>query len=124
MPGGAPPPPGGGTGPAATHGPMAGNAAQGMAKVKLGIQALTESLSMLPMGGKLHSKVAKAVSDIGADLQESVGEGGEKIQQLLDMIRTAKTGGGPPGAPPPGGGAPPVPPGMGAPPPPPAMLAA
>lgn len=130
MPGGAPPPmpgappPGGGTGPAATHGPMAGNAAQGMAKLKVALQALNESLTMLPMTGKLHSKVAKAVSDIGAEIADSAGSGGDQIQQLLDMIRTAKTQGGPPagasgGAPP---GAPPIPPGMGAAPPPPAML--
>lgn len=104
---------------------MAGNAAQGMAKVKVGLEALQAALPMLPMGGELHADVMKAVSSISKHLAEGgAGGGGDQIQQLLDMIRTAKTQGGPPAAPP-GGGAPPaIPPGLGAPPPPPAMLGA
>ena len=125
MGGAPPPPPGGGTGPAATHGPMAGNAAQGMAKVKVGLEALQSALPMVPMGSELHADLMKAVSSISKHLQQDGAQGGAQIQQLLDMIRTAKTQGGPPAAPPGGGGAPPMaPPGMGAPPPPPAMLGA
>jgi hypothetical protein len=126
-PGGASPPPvGGGTGPAATHGPMAGNAAQGMAKVKVGLEALQAALPMIPMGSELHADLMKAVSSISKHLSQGADQGGgAQIQQLLDLIRTAKTQGGPPVAPPGGGGAPPMaPPGMGVPPPPPAMLGA
>ena len=124
--GAPPPPPGGGTGSAATHGPMAGNAAQGMAKVKVGLEALQAALPMIPMGSELHADLMKAVSSISKHLQQDGAQGGgAQIQQLLDMIRTAKTQGGPPAAPPGGGGAPPMaPPGMGAPPSPPAMLGA
>ena len=125
--GGAPAPPiGGGTGPAATHGPMAGNAAQGMAKVKVGLEALQAALPMIPMGSELHADLMKAVSSISKHLSQDAGQGGgAQIQQLLDLIRTAKTQGGPPAGV--GGGAPAPPPsmpGMGAPPPPPAMLGA
>lgn len=101
---------------------MAGAAAQGMAKVRLGLEALQAALPMLPMGGDLHADVMKAVSTLSKHLQQGAADqGGGTIQQLLDMIRTAKTQGGPPAAAPPGGG-PPTMPGMGAPPPPPAML--
>lgn len=115
---------GGGTGPATSHGPLAGAASQGMAKVKLGLEALQAALPMLPMGGELHADVMKAVSSIAKHLAHG-GEqgGGATIQQLLDMIRSAKTQGAPPpGAPAPGGAAPPMMPGMGAPPPPPPGL--
>ncbi len=108
---------------------MAGNAAQGMAKVKVGLEALQAALPMIPMGSELHADVMKAVSSIAKHLSQGADQGGgAQIQQLLDLIRTAKTQGGPPvapggGASPPGGGGMP-PPGMGAPPPPPAMLGA
>jgi hypothetical protein len=130
--GGAPPSPaGGGTGPAAAHGPMAGNAAQGMAKVKVGLEALQSALPMIPMGSELHTDLMKAVSSIAKHLPQGADQGGgAQIQQLLDLIRTAKTQGAPPPMGPAGsGGAPgalgaPLPPGMPPPPPAPAMLGA
>ena len=123
---GAPPAPppqlaGGGTGPAATHGPMAGSAAQGISKVKVALEALQAALPMLPMGGELHTDVTKALSQLGKHVQQ--GQGGDVVQQLLEMIRNSKTQGAPamPGAPPPGGAAPPGMPPPGAMPPPPMM---
>ena len=127
MPGaGAPPPPGGGgTGPVTAGGPLAGSSTQGMAKVKLGLEALQAALPMIPMGSTLHTDVMKAVSSISKHLGEGEAGGqggGQQIQQLLELLRAAKLHGAPPqagmmpGAP---GGAPPPPPGAGAPPPPP-----
>lgn len=105
---------------------MAGSAAQGMAKVKLGLEALQAALPLLPMGGEIHNDVMKAVSTISKHLNTGGGDaGGGQIQQLLDMIRMAKSQGGPPMASPGGGGAPPpMMPGAPPPPPPPAMLGA
>lgn len=127
MPGSPPPPPmgGAGTGAATAPGPMAGGAAQGLSKVKIGLEALQAALPMLPMGGELHADVMKAVSTISKHLQDQSQGGGNQIQQLMEMMRAAKTqpnmagmmpgSGGPPGGAPPMAGAPP----MGAPPPPP-----
>lgn len=118
---GAPPPMGGATGPASAPGPLAGSASQGMAKLKIGLEALQAALPMLPMGGELHTDVMKAVSSLTKHLGDKGNDPGAGIQQLLEMLRNAKQGGAPPqaammpGGPPPGG-APPAPP-MGAPPP-------
>lgn len=122
MPGGpgAPPPPGmGGTGPATQPGTLAGNAQQGMAAVKTGLEALQKALPQLPMGSEIHTAVLKAMTDLGKHVEKAGGgdqAGG--VQQLLEMLRAAKmnpnaqaalpAGGG--GAPPPGGGMPPMPP--------------
>ena len=122
---GAPPPGGGGTGPVTAGGPLAGSAAQGMAKVKLGLEALQAALPMIPMGSELHTDLMKAVSSITKHLGDKGGEGGggQQIQQLLEMLRNAKMQGAPPqaGMMPGGPGGAPPPPGPGAPPPPPAM---
>ena len=98
---------------------MAGSASQGMSKVKIGLEALQAALPMIPMGSELHADVMKAVSSISKHLGDKGGAGGDQgggIQQLLEMLRNAKTQGGPPpqagmmpGAP---GGAPPPPPMM------------
>ena len=109
LPGAPPPPvPGAGTGPVAAPSPMAGNMQQGMTAVKLGLEALQKSLPQIPMGSKLHTAVLKAVADIGKNLQDEVG-GGDKaaqVQQLIEMMRNAKTNPNaqaamPQGAPPP-----------------------
>lgn len=101
---------------------MAGSAVQGMAKVKLGLEALQAALPMIPMGSELHTDLMQAVSKISKHLGDKGGEGGggAQIQQLLEMLRNAKTQGAPPqaGMMPGAGGAPPPPPGGGAPPPP------
>ena len=101
---------------------MAGSAVQGMAKVKLGLEALQAALPMIPMGSELHTDLMKAVSSITKHLGDKGGEGGggAQIQQLLEMLRNAKMQGAPPqaGMMPPGGGGAPPPPGGGAPPPP------
>ena len=95
---------------------------QGVAKIKLAIEAIQAALPMLPMGSEIHADAMKAVSSLSKHLAKDVGGGdGAGIQQLLEMIRNAKTQGAPPqaGMMPPGGGAPPppAPPPMGAPPP-------
>ena len=109
LPGAPPPPvPGAGTGPVAAPSPMAGNMQQGMTAVKLGLEALQKSLPQIPMGSKLHTAVLKAVADIGKNLQDE-GGGGDKaaqVQQLIEMMRNAKTNPNaqaamPQGAPPP-----------------------
>jgi hypothetical protein len=129
MPGAPPPPMGGaGTGAATAPGPMAGSAAHGMTSVKIGLEALQKALPQLPMGSELHSDVMKAISNISKHLSDQAGQGGGQIQQLMELMRAAKTGGGQPnmaammpgggaaagGAPPPPGGAPPPPPMPGA----------
>lgn len=91
-----------------------------MAAVKAGLELLQKGLPQLPMGGKLHQSVLKAVSDIGKHLSE---EGGGKdasamIQEMMNMARQAKLnpaagappmGGPPPMTPPPAPMAPPGP---------------
>ncbi len=124
MPGAPPAPAGGGVGAASAPGALAGAANQGIAKVKVGLEALQAALPMLPMGGEIHSDVMQCVAKLTKHLksqgQEGPGGGGG-IQQLLEMLRNAKTQGAPnpmaammpggaPGGPPPGGaGAPPPP---------------
>lgn len=125
MPGGAPsppppappgvppaPPPGAG---GMSSGPLAGSSAQGMSKVKVGLEALQAALPMIPMGSELHADVMKAVSSISKHMGEAAGAGGgggAQIQQLVEMIRNAKMQGQPPqaGMMPGGAGAPPPPP--------------
>jgi hypothetical protein len=117
-------PPPGGTGPAAAPGGMAGNQMQGMTQVKIGLEALTKALPMLPLGSDIQSAIMKAVEQIGKHLP-GAGQGGDPaamIQMLALMGREAKAnpmqaqalqhmgGGMPPGG---GGGAMP-PPGIGA----------
>ena len=120
--GGAPPQ--GGTGAASAPGAMPGAASHGMEKLKLGLKTLQEALPQLPMGSEIHTAVLKAVADVGKHLEKEGGMGappGANIQQLLEMLRSAKQSGAVPpqmpgpagGAPPPMGGAPPPPP-MGA----------
>ena len=74
-PGAPPPPGGGGTGPVTAGGPLAGSASQGMAKVKLGLEALQAALPMIPMGSELHTDLMKAVSSITKHLGDKGGEG-------------------------------------------------
>ena len=133
MPGGIPgaPKPIGSAGPAAMPTPMAGSQQQGMASLKVGLEALQKSLPNLPMGSALHQSVLKAVADIGKHLEKEGGTTGDQmgaIQQLMEMARAAKTqpsmaammpggappAGGPPGAPPMGAAPPPATPLMGA----------
>ena len=90
-----------------------------MSKVKMALEALQAALPSLPMGSELHTDVMKAVSSISKHLGDKGGGQGEGIQQLLEMLRNAKTQGPPPQAGMLPGGAPPPPmPGAGAPPPP------
>ena len=94
-----------------------------MDKVHVGLKALTDALSSLPIGSDLSHEIMAAIGKIGKHLPQG-GEGGDvqgKIQQLAMMARQAKAepgqmsalqgllGGG--GAPPPpaAGGAPPPP---------------
>ena len=118
----APPPPmGGGTGAAASHGPMAGSAMQGIQKVKLGVEALQAALPTLPMGGELHQAVMKAITDISKHMTSGQGgDAGGAIQQLIELMRNAKQQPGAAGAMPgaaPGGMPPPAMPPMSASPP-------
>ena len=119
----APKPPGM---PAMGGGALAGSAMQGLTKVKTALEMLQQALPMLPMGGEVHQDVMQSVAKLSKHLEKGPGDGGDKIQQLIEMIRNAKQNpgmagmmpGGAPGAPPPPpGGAPPPMPG-GAPPPP------
>ena len=103
--------PGAGTGPVAAPSPLAGTMQQGMTGVKLGLEALQKALPQIPMGSKLHTAVLKAVADIGKNLNDEGGKGGDPaamVQQLIEMARNAKTNpnaqaalpqGGPPPAP-------------------------
>jgi hypothetical protein len=106
---------------------MAGSQQQGLASLKVGLEALQKSLPNLPMGSALHQAVLKAVADIGKHLEKEGGTAGDQmgaIQQLMEMARAAKTqpsmagmmpggpAGGPPGAPP-GAPSPATPPMMG-----------
>ena len=119
-------PPPSGTGAASAPGGMAGNQMAGMEKLKLGLEALMESLPMLPIGSEVSNAVMKAATEIGKHLP-GAGEGGDPqamIQMLAMMGREAKAspmqgaalqgmmGGGGGAPPPPGAGGPP--PGMGA----------
>lgn len=114
LPGG--PPAGAGAGPATAPGPMPGSAHQGMAALKVAMEALQKALPQIPMGSKLHQSVVKAVGDIGKHMEDEGGgaAGGDQVQQLIEMIRNAKQNPGMAGMmPPPGGGmggAPPAPP--------------
>ncbi len=113
-----PPPPGGaGVGSAASPGPMAGSAAHGMTGVKIGLEALQKALPSIPLGSELHNDLMKAISSISKHIasDQGSGQGSNQIQQLMELIRAAKTGGAQPNMAammPPGGG------GAGAPPPP------
>jgi hypothetical protein len=123
MPGAPPPPmPGAGTGPVAAPSPMAGNAQQGVAAVKAALEFLQKALPQIPMGSKLHTAVLKAVEQIGKELTAE-GGGNDKsamVQQLMELMRNAKTNPNaqaalPQGAPPPQAPAMPAPmPPMGA----------
>lgn len=113
----APPGPPGGTGGATAPGPMMGNQAQGMAAVKVAMEALQKALPGIPMGSELHNEVLTALSKIGKHMQHPGGGGQDVIQQLVGMAReqhadpakeqalAGMMGGGAP--PPPGAGAPP-----------------
>ena len=107
-------PPMGGAGPATMPGPMAGSAQQGLAALKVGVEALQKALPQLPMGSALHQSVLKAIGDIGKHMEKEGSGGGDQmgaIQQLMELARAAKTqpnmagmmpgGAGGAGAPPP-----------------------
>jgi len=59
----------GGAGPATMPGPMAGSAHQGLAALKVGVEALQKALPQLPMGSALHQSVLKAIGDIGKHME-------------------------------------------------------
>ena len=117
-PGGAPG--GAGTGGATAPVPMLGGQAKAMEQVHVGLKALTQALSELPIGSELSNEIMSAVGKIGKHLPQG-GQGGDPqgaVQQLAMMARQAKAepgqanalqglmgGGGAP--PPPGAGAPP-----------------
>ena len=97
---------------------MPGAGVQGVAGVKVGLEALQKALPTLPMGSDLHSSVLKAISDISKHVGSEglpQPDQGDKIQALLALARNA----GGAGAPPPGLGpmAPPAPVPPGPPPP-------
>jgi hypothetical protein len=72
-------------------GGMDGMGRQGIAKAELGLKALQESLTEIPMGSDLHAAVLKAVSDISKHLKSGAGGGGGDqnavIQQLVALAR-------------------------------------
>lgn len=122
-----------GAGPATSPGPQPGAMAQGTMLVKLAMDALQKALPALPMGAPMHAAVLKALTDIGKHMDHGGTEAGDpasQIQQLIELIRQARSNsnpgaspGMPPGAPP---GAPPgmppgAPPQPGAPPAPPML---
>ena len=111
-------PPMGGAGPATMPGPMAGSAQQGLAALKVGVEALQKALPQLPMGSALHQSVLKAIGDIGKHMEKEGAGGGDQmgaIQQLMELARNAKTQPNMAGMMPGGAGAPPPPtPPMGA----------
>jgi hypothetical protein len=108
----------GGAGPATMPGPMAGSAQQGLAALKVGVEALQKALPQLPMGSALHQSVLKAIGDIGKHMEKEGAAGGDQmaaIQQLMELARNAKTQPNMAGMMPGGAGAPPPPtPPMGA----------
>lgn len=104
-------------------GPMPGNQAQGMAAVKLAVEALQKALPALPMGSDLHTAVLNALTGVTKHMDDNGpqpgGDQSDMIQQLVALARQGQSG-SPLGAMmPPGGGAPP--PGAAPPPPPPGM---
>jgi hypothetical protein len=68
---------------------MAGSAQSGQAKVKLGIEALQKALPELEMGTPLHTAVLKAVADIGKAVDKGADDQAAKVQQLMQMARSA-----------------------------------
>ena len=122
MPGAPQPPsaPPGGTGAAMAPAPMAGMGRQGMAKAQMGLKALQESLSEIPMGSDLHAAILKAVTEVTKHMKQPEG-GGDQNAIIQQLVALARQQGQPPQAQAmqgmfPGGGSPP-PPGAGAPPP-------
>ena len=98
-------------------GPMAGSAQQGLAALKVGVEALQKALPQLPMGSALHQSVLKAIGDIGKHMEKEGAGGGDQmgaIQQLMELARAAKTQPSMAGMMPGGAGAPPPTPPMGA----------
>lgn len=119
MPDGMTPPmPQGGTGAATAPKPMMGAAAQAMALVRAGLEALQKSLGGLPMGSEIHTAVLKAVIDVSRRLEKgSDGDNAASTQALAQMARENQAQpqqaaamarmmpggpGGPPPPPPPG----------------------
>ena len=74
-------------------GAMPGGSQQGLASLKVGLEALQKALPQLPMGSKLHQSVLKAVADIGKNIEHEGGGGDQAgaIQQLMEAMRSAKT---------------------------------
>lgn len=86
--GSAPPGPQGGTGAAMQTGPMQGSAAQGMAAVKMGLEALQNSLTKIPMGSDLHTEVLKAITNISKHMAE--GQGGADPSSVIQQLVAAQ----------------------------------
>ena len=102
-------------------GPMAGSAAHGEAGIKTALELMQKALPSLPMGGKKHAAVLKAVSDLTKALMDDGAPAGDPTAMIQQMIAAQKQQQqqppmAPPGMPNMGGGAPPPPPppGMGA----------
>lgn len=110
-PPGMPPAPGGGTGGAMAPAAMPGMGAQGMAAVKMAVEALQKALPALPMGSPLHGAALAALTGITKHMDDdgSAQGAGDKdalLQQLVQQARQGQQGGNPaagamPGAPPP-----------------------
>ena len=107
----------GGTGPAMTPGPMAGATQHGAAGVKTALELLQKALPTIAMGGKMHTAVLKAVTDLSkAMMDDPAQQGGDPsaiIQQLMaaQKAQQAQPNSPPPGMPNMGPGPMPAPPG-------------
>jgi hypothetical protein len=104
-----------GTGAATVSPPQGGATAHGETGVKSALETLQKALPNLPMGGKKHAAVLKAISDLTKALADDGGGigGGDQaavLQQLISAQKGAAAGGGPPpgmpGMPNMGGGSP------------------
>ncbi len=101
-------------------GGMAGAQQQSLAKVKLAMEALQDSLAGLPMGSDLHAEVLKTLTGLTKKMQSEAPPQGQDqnaiIQQLVAMQRQGGAspqagamqamfpgGGAPPGGAPPAG---------------------
>ena len=83
---GAPP----GAGPATVPHGNPGQTSQGIAQIRMALEALQKALPSVPMGTELHKAVMEAITKIGQHLTEAAQDPQMQMQQLMHMMQQAK----------------------------------